>query len=184
MLSFLNTLSRNVIRTSVINNPAYGVPLQRAFFSDEIKADDSSTKTDESSTKTLGGFARAFEKFEKAKNFTEPKPVDNATFLSLLRNSKFIDMGDPVNKIVTGKIFHIVDDDLYIDFGWKFHCVCTRPQQNADDYIRGARVKLRVKDLELSSKFLGSEKDLTILEADCQLIGLVSSPRNATTATQ
>lgn len=47
------------------------------------------------------------------------------------------------------------------------------------DYVRGAKVKLRVKDLELSSKFLGSSKDLTILEADCHLIGLVTTPRNA-----
>lgn len=106
MLSYWNIISRNMIRVSFINNPAYGLSVQRVFFSDEIKADDSSTKpnesatktdesltkTDEGATKTLGGFARAFEKFEKAKNFSEPKPVDDATFLSLLRNSKFIDV--------------------------------------------------------------------------------------------
>lgn len=85
-------------------------------------------------------------------------------------------MGDPEGKIITGKVFHVVEDDLYIDFGWKFHCVCTRPTKNGTDYVRGAKVRLRVKDLELSTKFLGSTKDLTILEADCQLIGLVTSP--------
>lgn len=45
-------------------------------------------------------------------------------------------------------------------------------------YVRGAMVKLKIKELELSTLFLGQEKDLTILEADCVLLGLLSSPKS------
>lgn len=218
MLNILNNIGRNVIRTSLVTNPVYAVSVQRVFFSDEIR-------TDESSTKTLSGFARAFEKFEKPENLTEPKPEDNATFLSLLRNSKFIDVSaDSLQYCCWFEIF----DKITSDQRWEIHStklsreryttswtmICTSTlvgnfivcaqdrkriqrkccvtwhylrhssnhffQSFSSDYVRGAKVKLRVKDLELSSKFLGSSKDLTILEADCQLIGLVTTPRNAT----
>ncbi|CAK9817495.1 28S ribosomal protein S28, mitochondrial [Anthophora plagiata] len=102
-----------------------------------------------------------------------------SSFPSMLRYSKFIDLGDPQEKIVIGEIFQTVGDDLYIDFGWKFHCVCPRPKKDSIKYVRGAKVKLRIKDLELSTRFLGASTDLTILEADCTLISLMYSPLNA-----
>lgn len=89
MLTILNNVSRNLIRTSLINTSVQTISLQRVSFSDDIKAEDISIKTE---TKTLSGFAKAFEKFEKTGNVTEPKPEDTATFHSLLRNSKFIDV--------------------------------------------------------------------------------------------
>ncbi|CAH1724735.1 hypothetical protein AGLY_004519 [Aphis glycines] len=115
-----------------------------------------------------GAFAEFYEKTKENKQVVE----EDLDFEMLLRNSNFINLGDPEGKQVIGTIFHIVDNDLYIDFGWKFHCVCTRPIKNAESYVRGSQVKLRIKTLELATRFLGSEKDLTLLEADAALLGL------------
>ena len=69
-----------------------------------------------------------------------------------------------------------MENDLYIDFGGKFHCVCTRPRgPKRHLYNRGAEVRLRIKELELSRKFLGYEKAISLLEADCVLLGLHNS---------
>ena len=74
--------------------------------------------------------------------------------------------------MLVGRIYHTVNDDLYIDFGHKFPCVCPRPRRFRNQFVRGAEVRVLVKSLELSEIFLGFDKEMTLMEADCVLLGL------------
>jgi len=133
-----------------------------------------------------GGFAKAFEKFERLQDTTEKKeaaPQPPKSFLTLLRHSKFMQIGDPRGKIIDGKVFQVVGNDIYVDIGFKFPAVITRPaSDDARRYVRGAVVRLRLLDTELSTRFLGSIQDMTLLEADAQPKGLLYSPVRATPA--
>lgn len=138
---------------------------------DAKESDKVVQSSNESDKVEVTSFAKSFEKFARCLESEKPLP-----FTSLLRQSEFVNLGDPVDKVVIGKIFKVVKDDLYIDFGWKFYCVCPKPLKNEHLYVKNATVLLKIKDLELSTRFIGATVDTTILEADCILLGLVKSP--------
>ena len=127
----------------------------------------------------------AFKRLESTEDDvnTEHEPNGRITeepvrFATLLRNSKFIQMGDPKGRIVVGTIFEVIGEDMYIDFGGKFHCVIRRPRAHGK-YIRGANVRVLLQDLELSARFLGSSTDMTLLEADAVLRGRHREPESS-----
>jgi hypothetical protein len=74
------------------------------------------------------------EKLELKSNFLkliESEPKKTLTFAKMFRHSKFVSLGDLQNKFLIGRVIEVVGDDLYIDYGGKFNCVCKRPEKNA-----------------------------------------------------
>lgn len=96
-------------------------------------------------------------------------------FATLFRNSPFVTMGDFRGATVIGQVFHTSKDHLYVDIGLKFHAVAKKPQDGTF-YVRGAKVRMKLLDYEITDRFIGTDQDNTLLEADAILQGLESTP--------
>lgn len=111
------------------------------------------------------------EKSSPATTKTSSEPM---TFAKMFRQSKFVQLGGLKGRMVSGRIVDVVDDDLYVDFGGKFHAVVQRPQnKQRDQYAIGAVVSIRLQAWEMAARFLGASRHISLLEADAQLVGLL-----------
>uniref|UniRef100_A0A0N5CD84 S1 motif domain-containing protein n=1 Tax=Strongyloides papillosus TaxID=174720 RepID=A0A0N5CD84_STREA len=114
-----------------------------------------------------------FEDLLKSSIELSKKEEKLTSFPKLFRQSKFVELGDFKGRTVVGHVVHKVQDDLYIDIGLKFNAVVKTPSKDREKYVLGAKVLMKLLDPELSERFLGSKKDLTLLEADAILLGLL-----------
>lgn len=103
----------------------------------------------------VSNIVKAFQKFDQIAHdqkdehgLEKQKEDDNESFASMIRRSKLLQLGKPEGKIVSGHIFEVFEDDLYIDFGGKFHCVCPRPAQNPE-YVAINNLFFKIKKGEL-----------------------------------
>ncbi|MEM8964020.1 MAG: hypothetical protein AAGD38_21220 [Acidobacteriota bacterium] len=73
----------------------------------------------------------------------QPKKVElqnqkPKTFSELLHESQMVQAGDLSQAYTFGTITNRIEDDLYIDFGGKFECVCKAPKPK-DTIAKGSK---------------------------------------------
>lgn len=128
------------------------------------------------------GFSKSRQQFKVLSSDTQ---TEEESFHQLLENSRLLTSGgiSPIGQKVLGEIIAVVENDLYIDFGGKFHGVVKRPERNGERFVKGVKVDVILKDLEVTHHFLGEPKDSSLLEADIELVGLANAPKATPTLT-
>merc|ERR1712168_1086606 len=103
---------------------------------------------------------------------------DKTEFQTLLETSPLMQALHYNGQNFVGKIWEVVNDDIYVDYGGKFMLVGKRPEKNPDAYNRGALVRVKVLQYEVSGHFLGEKHGVSMCESDGILFGLYYPPRN------
>jgi len=146
--------------------------------SDDISTEPTTTETDEELTLSEDMSDLLDQMFSLPETTTAPPPIEylhpdsREYFEQLLDNSPLMQMESFKDEVLIGKISDIVNDDLYIDYGGKFYFVAQRPKKEGDAYQKGTRVLMKLTQYEVTGKFHGEQRALTINESDGFLIGL------------
>ena len=113
--------NNNIALDENVSNNSLNVKLAET---NDIEGDSEVKHTSEEKS----SYVKVFEKLEKIRRGEVPKPEpSNKSFATLLRESKLMQLGEFSGSILVGEVFDVNGDDLYIDFGGKFHCVCQKP---------------------------------------------------------
>lgn len=91
---------------------------------------------------------------------------ESKSFPQLLRESNFVGIGDYVGRQCSGTVVEATDSNLFVDYGGKFLCVCKIPRKSSKSKWVGTRVEIKILAWELSAKFIGATKDITLLESE------------------
>ena len=117
-----------------------------------------------------GSWSRYASSRRRWKNVTVHETGDAQSFRSLLANSRLLAFGDPVGKTFEAEVIAVVDDQLYVDFGSKFHAVIPKPASRGEQFKRGTKLEVLVKDLEVTQHFLGDSTTTSLLEAHVEFV--------------
>ena len=119
-------------------------------FNEMNELHSTNTMDTKATEKALNKFGYLVEKFKKQKQTEEDEMMriqrladsgndtdifveddkPQESFATMLRKSKLVSLGEYDGRVLVAKIIEVMDDDLYIDFGGKFHCVCPRPRKD------------------------------------------------------
>ncbi|XP_028402223.1 28S ribosomal protein S28, mitochondrial-like [Dendronephthya gigantea] len=115
---------------------------------------------------------RSFSSTSYNSSSTVVDDVNNKSFAEMFEETPFAKLGRPAGKVVEGKITHIVKDDMYVDFGWKFHAVVKIPPSKvkSQSFSVGDVIEVKINELEMTGHFLGQHKRITLCEADVSLV--------------